>query len=134
MAISKTQAIIQQKCPRCREGHVFKYSTYNLSAYQQMHTNCPVCGLRYEIEPGFFWGGMYFSYALNVMQSVILGITTYYLLDNPSAWVYLSIIIGGIFLFMPLNFRLGRVLMLHWFSFVHYDPACSKKVLAPSNH
>ncbi|MND31568.1 hypothetical protein D3C80_221260 [compost metagenome] len=106
---------------------MFKYPTYNLANYQKMYTNCPVCGLRYEIEPGFFWGGMYFSYALNVAQSVVLGFATYYFLNNPAAWVYLTIIIGAIFLFMPLNFRFGRVLMLHLFAPVHYDPSYSKR-------
>ncbi|UKJ06823.1 DUF983 domain-containing protein [Solitalea lacus] len=127
MAISKTQAIIQQKCPRCREGHVFEHATYKLASYEKMHEKCPVCNLRFEIEPGFFWGGMYFSYALNVAQSVILGFSTYYLFNNPAAWVYLTIIIGGILFFMPLNFRLGRIMMLHFFSFIPFDPTCSKQ-------
>lgn len=70
---------------------------------------------------------MYFSYALNVAQSVVLGFATYYFLNNPAAWVYLTIIIGAIFLFMPLNFRFGRVLMLHLFAPVHYDPSYSKR-------
>lgn len=126
MAISKFQAIIQQKCPRCRQGEVFKHSTINLLEYQKMHQNCPVCGLRYEIEPGFFWGGMYVSYALNVAQSVTLGVATYILFNDPSSWVYLSIIIGAIFLFMPVNFRYARVLMLHLFSPVRYDSSYSK--------
>lgn len=125
MAISKTQAIFQQKCPRCHEGHMFEHPTYSFG-YQKMHTNCPVCGLRFEIEPGFFWGGMYFSYALNVAQSVVIGFSTYLIFNNPSAWVYLSFIIGGIFLFMPLNFRLGRVMMLHLFGSIDYNPKYSK--------
>ena|SRR2546428_13497947 len=126
MAISKTQALLQQKCPRCREGHLFEHSTYNLTEYHKMHTNCPVCSLHFEVEPGFFWGGMYFSYALNVMQSVVLGFATYILFDNPSAWVYLTILIGAIFLFTPLNFRLARVMMLYLFAPVHFDPSYSK--------
>ncbi|WP_338092188.1 DUF983 domain-containing protein [Solitalea lacus] len=91
-----------------------------------MHQNCPVCGLRFEIEPGFFWGGMYVSYALNVAQSVTLGVATYVLLNDPSPWVYLSIIIGAIIFFMPFNFRYGRVLMLHFFSPVRFDESYSK--------
>ncbi|POY35647.1 DUF983 domain-containing protein [Solitalea longa] len=126
MAISKFQAIVQQKCPRCHQGNMFVHPSYNLIAYQKMHSNCPVCGLRFEIEPGFFWGGMYLSYALNVAQSVTLGIATYFLLGDPSPWVYLSIIIGAIFLFMPINFRYGRVLMLHWFSPIKFDTSYSK--------
>ncbi|GAB3978960.1 hypothetical protein GCM10028806_43230 [Spirosoma terrae] len=35
-----------------------------------MHENCPVCGLRYEAEPGFFTGAMYVSYALYVATIV----------------------------------------------------------------
>ena len=121
MALSKTQAIIQQKCPRCRKGDMFIHSTYDLGKFQKMHRNCPVCGLHFELEPGYFWGAMYVSYALNVAQSVTLGILTYYLLNDPVAWVYLTILIGAIFLFMPINFRLARVLMLHWFSSIKFD-------------
>ncbi|MEM9340801.1 MAG: hypothetical protein AAGA66_18855 [Bacteroidota bacterium] len=30
-----------------------------------MHTNCPTCGLRYEKEPGNFYGAMYVSYGFS---------------------------------------------------------------------
>jgi hypothetical protein len=31
-----------------------------------MHDNCSHCGLKYQIEPSFFYGAMYVSYGLNV--------------------------------------------------------------------
>ena len=31
-----------------------------------MHPQCPVCGLRYHREPGYFLGAMYISYGLAV--------------------------------------------------------------------
>ena len=30
------------------------------------HKNCSHCNLKYEIEPGFFYGAMYVSYALAI--------------------------------------------------------------------
>src|SRR5262245_56913727 len=53
------KAILAQRCPRCCEGRLFR----GLFA---MHRCCPVCGLRFEREQGYFVGAMYVSYPLSV--------------------------------------------------------------------
>jgi hypothetical protein len=35
-----------------------------------MHDNCSHCGLKYQIEPSFFYGAMYVSYGLNVAVGI----------------------------------------------------------------
>jgi hypothetical protein len=37
----------------------------HLNKILKMHDNCH-CGLKYQIEPSFFYGAMYVSYGLNV--------------------------------------------------------------------
>jgi hypothetical protein len=35
-----------------------------------MHEQCPVCGLRFEREPGYFTGAMYLSYGVAIVATV----------------------------------------------------------------
>ena len=77
-------AALEGKCPRCRKGDMFQYPLYKISKFHKVHDNCPHCGMQYEIEPGFFYGAMYVSYA----PSVGIFLTTAFLvtmfLENPS--------------------------------------------------
>ena len=68
---TKLYSILGQKCPRCQEGPLFiNKNPYKLKNWDKMHSDCPVCELHYEREPGFFQGAMYVSYALGVALSV----------------------------------------------------------------
>jgi uncharacterized protein (DUF983 family) len=50
-------AVVRMRCPRCRRGRMFK-------GLLQMNDPCPVCGLIFEREEGYFLGAMYVSYVL----------------------------------------------------------------------
>lgn len=126
---SGLRAFIECRCPRCREGRMFSHRPYDLKNYQKMNAYCPECGLRYELEVGFFWGAMYVSYMLNVALGVTLGVLTYYLLDDPDVWVYILILVSAIIIFAPLTFRYSRVMLLHLFSSIHYDESAIFKHL-----
>ncbi|MCS6832286.1 MAG: DUF983 domain-containing protein [Flammeovirgaceae bacterium] len=119
---SQLAAMLQMKCPQCREGHLFMYpqAHFHLKKFNKMHKNCPVCGLHYEREPGFFFGAMYISYALNVALMITLFVAISILRKPKEVWEYLVVIIPSFFLFFPLNFRLSRSLMLHLFGGVKY--------------
>ncbi len=120
------KAMLQAKCPRCRRGDLFLTSMYGLKS-QKMYDHCPHCGLRYEVEPGYFYAAMYVSYALNVAQGVTTGILIYLISGNlESPWLYIFIILAVSFLLAPLNFRYSRVILLYWLSpkvkyVAHYD-------------
>ncbi|MBL6445090.1 DUF983 domain-containing protein [Fulvivirga sp. 29W222] len=92
-----------------------------------MHSQCDVCGLHYEREPGFFFGAMYISYAFSVAIFVAVGVALSFLGDF-SLEVYLLTIIGVIALFLPFLFRYSRILFLHIFGGVDYEPGYKKKV------
>ncbi|RAK02184.1 uncharacterized protein DUF983 [Larkinella arboricola] len=87
-----------------------------------MYEHCPNCGLRYEIEPGYFWGAMFVSYALSGAVALVAGFLIFYGLNDPDGWTYVLIICPLLVLITPMNFRLSRILWLHYVSGISYDP------------
>ncbi|HYE53862.1 MAG TPA: DUF983 domain-containing protein, partial [Chitinophagaceae bacterium] len=64
-------SLLQNRCPRCRQGKIFRNNTsVGLKKNLDMHKYCPVCGQPTEIEVGFYYGTGYVSYALTVALSV----------------------------------------------------------------
>jgi uncharacterized protein (DUF983 family) len=124
-APSGLTALIRLKCPRCRKGDMFAYSAYNLKKFDKMPERCPVCGQAYEPEVGFYWGAMYISYAFSVAIFVVVGVSLYYLADNPPTWVYILTVSLVVLLLSPLMFRFARAVMLHLFGGTGFDPRYS---------
>ncbi|MEM7313563.1 MAG: DUF983 domain-containing protein [Planctomycetota bacterium] len=59
---------IRLRCPVCGEGKLFR-------GYFAMHETCPVCTLKFEREPGFFLGAIYFNYGITaILTSVGYGV------------------------------------------------------------
>lgn len=110
---SSFSAMIQAKCPRCREGKMFVGSTYSFKK-QRFNDICPHCGLKFEIEPGYFYAAMYVSYGLVVAQTVIVGVLSFLLLKSESPLVYIGILLITILAFAPFNFRYSRLILLHY--------------------
>jgi uncharacterized protein (DUF983 family) len=119
----KYKAMLAGKCPRCRRGNMFGGPMYSFGK-NSTNIYCSHCGMKFEIEPGYFYAAMYVSYALNVSQSVTLGLLTYIITQNStSPWLYLATILGGCFLLAPFNYRYSRIILLYWLSpKVHYQP------------
>ena len=98
-------SILHQRCPRCRYGIVFR-------GHFAMNNLCPVCGMKFEREPGYFLGAMYISYGLALALvfafGVILWVLTSWRLDNVAIWAVL------LFLpFAPMLTFLSRVLWIY---------------------
>lgn len=123
---SSTTALLSCKCVRCRRGKMFKHSAFNVKQFMEMNDLCPNCGLRFEVEPGFFWGAMYISYAFTTGILIVSGVLVYFLLNDPEFWVYLVTVISITFISIPWNFRYSRALMLYLFSSVSFDNKLSK--------
>ncbi|HZX74983.1 MAG TPA: DUF983 domain-containing protein [Cyclobacteriaceae bacterium] len=86
-----------------------------------MNSNCSNCGVSFEPEPGFYYGAMFVSYGFNVMLLIAIWLFIYVLFD-PSDWVYMVAIPLGAVLFTPLFFRYSRILFLHMFGGLNFDP------------
>lgn len=121
-------SILTMRCPRCRRGPMFKdpnpYRKISLKHISEMHENCPVCGQRYDLEPGFWYGTGYVSYALAVAISVASFIAWWVIIgvsvsDNRVFYWFLF----NTFLLIisqPWMMRLSRVIYMRFF--VSYDP------------
>ena len=121
------QAVLKGKCPRCRQGDIFSHSTVNLKKFGKMHDSCQVCQLKFEVEPGFYFGSMYVSYAFSVGIFLVTGFSVYHLGDNPSAIVYILATALASILLYPFNLRYSRLILLYVFGGVQYDPNFTKK-------
>ena len=109
------------KCPRCREGDMFKYPFRKVFKFSAMYDACPHCGASFSPEPGLYFGAMFVSYALTVGLFIFVGLALYFLF-NPSDTVYVITITVAAILFTPFSFRYSRVLFLYWFGGYHYRP------------
>jgi len=120
---SKSWAMLHAKCPRCRRGDMFSGGIYNFGS-NKILLRCPHCNLHYEIEPGYFYAAMYVSYALNVLEGLLIVALTYGITHNStSPWLYIATILTGSLLLAPINFRYSRVLLLYWLSpKINYQP------------
>ncbi|MEZ0483065.1 DUF983 domain-containing protein [Fibrella aquatica] len=87
-----------------------------------MNEYCPHCGMRFEVEPGYFIGAMYVSYAFSGGMALVLGFALFYLGNNPPGWVYSLVISIAVILIASINFRLSRVIWLHYVAGVKYNP------------
>ncbi|WP_027001240.1 DUF983 domain-containing protein [Hugenholtzia roseola] len=124
-------AALKMRCPRCREGQMYPAASYS-PQFAKMHKNCPKCGLKYEREMGFFWGAMYFSYAIAVAIIITTWAAITLLAGKQPLPIYFGSIFTLLFLSIPLMFRYSRVLMLHLFGNVKYDPtAIEKNIVEP---
>ncbi len=113
-------SILKMKCPNCRKGHMFtNKSIFPLSKLLDMPDTCPVCGQKFELEAGFYYGTGYVSYALTVglfifnfiWYSLIFGISVQ---DN-SVYYYLAVCISSAAILQPWMMRISRVLYLNLF-------------------
>src|SRR6188474_2605227 len=67
---SYISSVIGCRCPRCREGKLFKYPlNFKLKNVLKMNKECPVCGQPTDIEVGFYYGTSFVSYGLTVLLS-----------------------------------------------------------------
>jgi uncharacterized protein (DUF983 family) len=104
---SRLWAMLRQRCPYCREGRVFKGTL-------AMNEHCPVCGLKFEREQGYFLGAMYVSYALAVL---VLGLGTlvgHWLLPGWKLELVMLLVVVFYIPLMPVVFRYSRVIWIHF--------------------
>lgn len=120
---SKLYSITRSKCPHCHEGDIFKSSIFE--GVYNMHQNCPVCGQRYEIEPGFFWGAMYVGYGLSSAY-MLTGFAICMLIFKLSMMQsFMITIIPGLIIMLYIA-RLARVIWMN--IYIGYDPTAAKKL------
>lgn len=109
---NRTLAFVQGKCPQCQTGKVFTHPLLS-KHYREVHETCPHCGVKFQQEPGFFWGAMYFSYGLTVGLCITLGVVFYSIYETPPLFLTAGTIVGATLLLFPLNMRISRLLLIY---------------------
>lgn len=113
MKVSLLSSVFKNKCPRCREGDLFlTKNPYSFSNIDKMPDNCPKCGQKYWIEPGFYYGAMYISYALTIALSVAIFVAMIVLWHFDIKW-YLGLNFTAMVILFPPIFRLSRSVWAH---------------------
>jgi len=97
-------AILLLRCPHCLQGRVF----YGLF---KMHETCPVCGIQYDREEGYFTMAIFVGYCFYLVLLIPLAFWLYR--QGLPLWQLMAIVIVvSIALILPV-FRYARVVWLH---------------------
>ena len=117
---SKLYSILTGTCPRCQKESMYvDQNLLHVTNCIKMNENCSHCGLKYLIEPSFFYGAMYVSYALNVAVGIAVFIITSVFLNMKLNWAFVSII-GSLVVLFPIVMRFSRTIYINMF--VSYEP------------
>jgi len=117
-------SVFNNKCPRCRQGNLFLVSNpYKLKTTTRMPEKCTACGQKFELEPGFWFGTGYVSYAFTVALTGISFVIWWFTLgisitDNSIFW-WLGANAVLLFLLQPVIQRWSRSLWISFF--VRYE-------------
>jgi uncharacterized protein (DUF983 family) len=115
---TRLYSILYHKCPRCHESHLFRSNAYDLKHFTEMPEQCECCGQRFTLEPAFYSGAMYVSYALQVALITAVYVALRVLL-NPETEIYIYATIAVSILLVPIILRLSRSVYINFF--IDYD-------------
>lgn len=122
---SRLYSILTGTCPKCQEGKMYRSkNAYNPTETLKMHEHCSHCGFKYQIEPSFFYGAMYVSYALGIAFAVAAFVISYLFIGSSLKTAFYAII-GALIIFMPIIMRLSRNIWINLF--IKYDVKAAKK-------
>ena len=115
---SKLYSILTGSCPRCHQESMYvDKNPLHLTNLLKMNEKCSHCGLKYQIEPSFFYGAMYVSYGLNVALGILAFIITFQF--SRSMITAFIVIIATLLVFFPFVMRLSRNIYINMF--ISYD-------------
>lgn len=124
-----TYSTIANKCPRCHKGKVFENNNpYSFKNAFTMNDSCSECHLKYEREPGFFYGALYVSYAL--MSGIFI---VWFLADL--LWIHMEavslaiVVMASMLLLFPVVYRSARIVWLNFFIRFDKEYGGKKQVL-----
>jgi uncharacterized protein (DUF983 family) len=119
--VSRTKAIIQAKCPKCRKGNLFPVFVMSYQRLSDVNHTCPKCGETLVPEPDFYYGAMYISYAFSVALVVIVMVALNVFFHRPALSFYLGAVVVANLLLLPLMLRYSKVLYLYAVGRIKYD-------------
>ncbi len=112
---TKLYSIFTGTCPVCHTGKMYQSkNAYKVSETLKMHENCSHCNTKFKIEPSFFYGAMYVSYAVGVAFAVAAFIISYFFIGLGRLHTFFFIT-GVLLVFLPIIVRLSRNIWINFF-------------------
>lgn len=112
---TKIYSIFTGTCPVCQEESMYiEKNPYKLGSTLKMHERCSHCQTKYKIEPSFFYGAMYVSYAVGVAFAVAAFIITYFFIGGGLLTSFFAIV-ATLFFLAPIIMRLSRNIWINMF-------------------
>jgi len=122
---TKAYSIFTGKCPKCHEDHMYvNKNPYVLTETMKMYDTCGNCGFRYKVEPNFFFGAMFVSYAVSVFTGIMIFLLCYFAFNMNLLNIFM-VIFAGLIVLMPVITRISRNIYIN--IFVSYDKEAGKK-------
>jgi uncharacterized protein (DUF983 family) len=122
----KLYSIFYGACPKCHQESMYIIKNpYILSDTLKINDQCSHCGTKYRMEPSFFYGSMYVSYAVGIAFAVAAFIISYVILELSLLSAFICIVLTLIG-FLPIIMRLSRNIWINLF--MSYDKALVKKL------
>ncbi|MEB3345313.1 DUF983 domain-containing protein [Aquimarina gracilis] len=116
---TKIYSIFTGSCPVCQSESMYKESNpYKLGETLKMNERCSHCNTKYKIEPSFFYGAMYVSYAVGIAFAVAAFAISNLILGFNLMNTFLSIV-ATLVVFLPIILRLSRNIWINFF--MHYN-------------
>ncbi len=112
---NKLNSILTGNCPQCHQESMYQSKNlYNPAKIIKMNENCSHCGLKYQIEPSFFYGAMYVNYGVSVAFAIIVFIIAFAILNLSLIHTFIAISISIIAIF-PFILRISRNIWINFF-------------------
>ena len=116
---TKLYSIFTGTCPVCHSAKMYKNkNAYAISQTLQMHERCTHCDTKFKIEPSFFYGAMYVSYAVGIAFAVAAFTISYGMLGTSLTTAFIAIVLTLIS-FLPIITRVSRNIWINFF--LKYD-------------
>jgi uncharacterized protein (DUF983 family) len=121
----KLYSILFGACPKCHQESMYvNKNPYVLSETLKIHDKCSHCNTRYRMEPSFFYGSMYVSYAVGIAFAVAAFVISYLLIETSLVVAFIAIVLTLVG-FMPIIMRWSRNIWINLF--MSYDKSLVKK-------
>jgi hypothetical protein len=113
---SKAYSVLHRKCPHCHRGEfMVSRNPYDLANTGDLMPGCTVCHRKFSTEPGFYYGGMFVSYALAIAQSVFIYVIVLVLFPATTQTTRLLWVLGGLVVFSPVLYAWSKALWANLF-------------------
>lgn len=118
---TKAYSILRMKCPKCHEGDFFKGTIYSFRNMGEVKEKCTCCNQKYVLEPAFYQGSYYITYALGVGLFLISWLLQYLLFPSSGVSGFLGVFVILVIVLTPLMYALSKIIWINFFVSYHEE-------------